>query len=192
LQEQAEKDRVSFHTLITALDGKGRLLLLIVLSLGFGQIPGIAIFFGLLVCYLGLRIALGKSFVWVPKWLRSKKIPSYFLVKVLHQILSFLKFMKKWSHPRYPWATQGTLAQVINGLMIFFVGLSFTLCPPIPLIGLLAFIAIFFIAIGLLNDDGIYTMAGYFCTLIYFILTCVLLKFFSLSQIIDYLQHLTG
>ena len=190
LQQQAKTERVSFHDLLTALNGRGRLLLLIVLSLGFGQIPGIALLFGIFVSYLGLRIALKKSFVWIPKWLRSKKIPSYFLIKVIQQILGFLKFMKKWSHPRYEWATQGTVARVITGLMIFFVGLSFTICPPLPLTGIVAFIAMFFISIGLLNDDGIYIGIGYFFTIFYFLLALVLLKYCSLSQLIDYMKCL--
>jgi hypothetical protein len=186
LLEKAKKGSVSVHALLTALGGRGRILLLIFLSLGFGQIPGVAIFLGLFIGYLGLRIAMGRSAVWMPKRFLYKKIPSYFLIKVIQQILRLLKFMKKWSHPRYVWATQKTSTRVINGLMISFVGLSFALAPPVPLAGFIAFIAIFSISIGLLNDDGMYIMAGYFFAIFYFVLTFFLLKFCSLTQMVDW------
>jgi hypothetical protein len=188
LLEKAKKGRVSVHTLLTVLSGKGRVLLLIFLSLCFGQIPGIAIFFGVIVCYLGLRIALGKSFVWVPQYILNKKIPSYALIKATRQILPLLKFMRKWSYPRYAWATHGTSMRVVNGLMISFVGLSFALSPPVPLASFIAFFAIFSISIGLLNDDGIYIMIGHFFAIFYFVLTFLLLKFCSLSQMIDLIK----
>ena len=185
---KAKKERVSIHALQTALDGKGGVLLLILLSLGFGQIPGIAIFLGLFIGYLGVRIAMGRSFIWLPKWVLRKKIPSYFFLKVVQQILRLLKFMKKWSTPRYAWATQLHSTRVINGLTISLVGLSFALSPPVPLAGFVAFIAIFSIAIGLLNEDEIYIIIGYFCALFYFVLTFFLLKFFSVSQMIDWIK----
>jgi hypothetical protein len=192
LLERAKKERVSVHRLLTLLEGRGRILLLVFLSLGFGQIPGVAFFLGLFISYLGLRIALGRKFIWMPKRLLHKKIPSYFLIKVIRQILHFLKFMKKWSYPRYLWFTQKTLTRVINGLMISVVGLSFALMPPIPLTGLLAFIAIFTISIGLLNDDGIYIVVGYFCAGFYFVFACFLLKYFSLSQVAGWIKDLSS
>jgi hypothetical protein len=188
LLEKAKKERVSVHTLLTVLDGKGRVLLLTFLSLGFGQIPGISIFLGLFISYLGLRIAMGRSFVWMPKRLLHMKIPSYFLNKVLRQILHLLKFLKKWSYSRYVWATERSSTRVTNGLMISFVGLSFALSPPVPLAGFIAFIAIFSISIGLLNDDGIYIIVGYICAIFYFALTLFLLKFCSLSQMVDWIH----
>lgn len=151
-----------------------------------------AIFFGLLVCYLGIRVAFGYNWVWVPKSILNKKIPSYLLIKVIDQILRFLKFLKKWSYPRYEWLTQRTSIRLINGLMIFFIGLSFALCPPIPLTGLFAYIAIFFISIGLLNDDGIYIAFGYFFTILYSALALALFKCFSIIQIIAYIKNLLG
>ncbi len=189
LLKKTKKERLSVHRLLTVLDGKGRILLLIFLSLSFGQIPGTAIFFGPLIGYLGLRIAINRSFIWMPKQLLHKKIPSYFLIKVIHQSLSLLKYMKKLSHPRYVWITQRPSIRVINGLMISFVGLSFALSPPIPLTGFIASIAIFSISIGILNNDGIYILAGYSCAVFYFFLTAFLLKFCSLSQMIDWVKQ---
>ncbi len=190
LLEKSKKERVSVLTLLTALSGKGRILLLIFLSLSFGQIPGISIFFGVIVCYLGLRIALGSKFIWLPQCLLNKKIPSYVLIRSIRQILHLLKFMSKWSSPRYAWASHNNVTRVISGLTISFIGLAFALSPPVPLAGFLAFFAIFSISIGLLNDDGIYMIAGHIFAIVYFVLTFFLWKYCSLSQLIDLIKSI--
>jgi hypothetical protein len=190
LLRKAKKERVSIHSLVTILDGRGRILLLIFLSLGFGQIPGVAIFLGLFISYLGLRIALGEKLVLVPKQFLHKKIPSYFLIKVIHQIIGLLNLIKRRSHPRYVWMTQNTLTRVINGSIISLVGLSFALTPPVPLAGFIAFIAIFSISIGILNDDEIYILMGYLFSVFYFVVAFLLFKYFSIIQMIGWIKHL--
>ncbi len=185
LLKKAKAGPLSLKTFLTTLSGKGKVLLLIFISLGFSQIPGIAIFFGLLICYLGLRIAMTRSFIWMPKALLNKKIPSYLLIKVINQILYFLKFMRRWSRPRYVWMMQNPALHVTTGLMIALVGLSIALCPPLPVVGILSFVAIFLTTIGLLNDDGIYIIAGYVSTILYFITVVVLLKYLSFGKLLE-------
>ena len=79
LLKKAKQKPVSVKVLLTTLSGKGKIFLLIVLSLGFAQIPGIAIFFGAFIAYLGIRIAMGRDSIWLPKFLLKKKIPFGFL-----------------------------------------------------------------------------------------------------------------
>ncbi len=192
LLKKAKARRVSLRTMLTILSGKGKVLLIIFLSLGFGQIPGISIILGLVIASLGVRIAFGSSSIWMPKFLLNKKIPSYFLTKVIQQILKFLKFMKRWSHPRYIWATQHPVARVMNGIVIALAGLSFAICPPIPFTSLTACLGIFAIGIGLLNDDGIYILIGYICSIIYFVTVFYCLKFFSITQLVEWIQCLSN
>ena len=60
LLKEAKRGPISVHRFLTILSGWGKVLLLIFLSLGFAQIPGIAIVLGFFICYLGLRVAVGK------------------------------------------------------------------------------------------------------------------------------------
>lgn len=178
LREQAKKESISIHTFLTAISGRGKVLLLIFLSLGFAQIPGIAIILGLFISYLGIQIALGKNFIWIPKYIRHKMIASFFLIKVINQILKILKFMKRWSQSRYERITKKPSTRVMNGIMIALVGLCLALAPPIPLTGLIASVAVILIAIGLLNNDGVYLVLGYICAICYMVMTQSLLQFF--------------
>lgn len=190
--DKAKQGPVSLKTFLTALGGRGKLLLLIFLSLGFGQIPGSALILGPVIIYLGVRLSIKKSAIWMPKSFLKKKIPSYFLVKVIKQILRFLKFMKHWSCPRYVWATQHRITRILNGWMIACVGLSLTISPPVPLTGFVAFAAIFLIAIGMLNDDGVYIMLGYICTLAYLVLAFFLLKYMSVTDMIHWVRQIAS
>lgn len=166
------------------------MFLLLLLSLGFAQIPGIALGLGAFIFYLGIRVSLGGNSVWIPNFLSQKKLPPYFLTKIIEQTLKLLKLMKRWSHPRYQWTTQKSVTRRINGIMIAIVGLCLTLCPPVPLTGTLASLAIFLIVIGLLNEDGVYIILGYVFSLAYLITTLFLMKHCSLSQIFGWIKNL--
>ncbi len=131
LLEDAKKEPISIHSFLTILSGKGKVLLLIVFSLGFAQIPGIAIILGFFISYLGMRIAVGNHFIWMPKFLRHKKIDSYFLIKIINPMLQMLNFMKRWSTPRYEEIMQKSAIRVSNGMMIALVGLCLATSPPV-------------------------------------------------------------
>ncbi len=145
---------------------------------------------GPLIIYFGLRIAIAKNFIWIPKRFLSKNIPSYFLVKIINRFLSLLKFTKRWSRPRYEWSARHETTRVVNGIIIALIGLAFTLCPPVPFTSLIAFLSICLIAIGMMNDDGIYIIAGYVCSCLYFIVTIFLFNYCSLRQMIGWTKCL--
>lgn len=185
LLKEAQKGPLSIRTFLTALSGRGKMLLLIVLCLPFGQVPVIALPFGLVIGYLGMRIAFSSSHIWLPKKLLEKKIPSFVLERMLSQVLRLLNTMKRWTHPRYVWITKHPIMHKLNGIMIALVGISLAISPSIPFSSLIAFIAIFFIAIGLLNDDAVYIILGYFFAIFYFFGILGILTFFPLSKVIE-------
>jgi hypothetical protein len=188
--KKGKEHPVSVKKFLSALSGKGKLLFLIFFVLPFSQIFGAALFFGPLICYLGLRIAFNKKSIWLPEFAQKKKIPFWLLKTSVKQILFGLKILNKWSRPRYFWATHPLVTNRLNGVMIAIVGISLALCPPVPLTGMIAFAAILFIGIGLLNDDGIYLILGYVFTLSYFVFSIFLLKVFSLRGLIDFVVNL--
>ena len=188
LQEKNRKGSVSVKTILTILSGRGKTLLLIFIALFFSQIPIITFPFGLFIIYLGVRIAFPRKKIWLPKKFLKKKVPSTFLKKMLHQLLYFFKIIKRWTHPRYLWATQHVVMRRLNGIMIALVGVFLVLSPPIPMSGLVAFAALLFMGVGLLNDDAIYLIIGYGFTLFYISCVVLALHFFSLGKIIDFFK----
>lgn len=188
LLKEAKRGPISIDRFLTILSGRGKILLLAFLSLGFTGVPAIGGFIGFFICYLGIRIAMKKRSIWLPNFLRRRKLIPSFLIRTIEQILKVLKFIKHWSHPRYEWATQKSSTRIINGLVISVVGLCLAVCPPIPMTGWIACLAILFISIGLLNDDGIYIILGYIAALFYLITTLLLLNYCSLTQICEWVK----
>lgn len=175
LQQEAKSGLLSIAQILHILSGKGRSLILILLSIPFCQpiqIPGLSTPFGLIIAFIGLRIVFGKR-IWLPKKLLAKKVPSLTFKKITNKTLSLVKKIKSWTHPRLIWMCHSSYMEKANGLIIFILGIFFALPLPIPLSNLTAAWSIFLIAFGMLEDDGAFVLIGYlvaFLTIAFFLL----------------------
>lgn len=150
------------------LSGKGRSLIIIFLSLPFCQpiqIPGLSTPFGIVIAFIGLRMAFGKR-VWLPKRVLLKTISSTIIQKITKKSLRLINKMKHFIHPRLNWLCEHRAMKIINGLLIFFLGLFLAFPLPVPLTNLAAGWSIFLVSLGLLESDGIFVIAGYLVSLI--------------------------
>ncbi len=168
LQKEAEAAPLSIKDILHILAGRGRPLILIVLCFPFClplQIPGLSTPFGLAIAFIGLRMSFGKE-MWLPKTLLAKKIKKSTLKKITEKILSILKKMRRWIRPRLDWLCHSSVMHILNGIIIFLLGIVLALPLPIPLSNLVAAWSIFFIALGILEDDGVFVLIGYLITLL--------------------------
>src|SRR6185436_3485018 len=162
-----EHPTISYRTILNILSGKGRLLLLMILSLPFclPLFPGMSVPFGLIIAFIGIRIAFGKT-VWLPSRILSKKIKSSSLKAVVNKTLRILKKMERWTHPRFRWMSTHPIMRVINGIILSLLGLALALPIPIPLSNIPAAWGCFVLSFGIIEDDGVFILLGY---LIFFI-----------------------
>lgn len=168
LQEKGQSQDLSLGDILDILAGKGRPILLILLTLPFClpiQIPGFSTPFGILIAWMGLRIILGKK-IWIPKKLASRKIPSHIVEKITQKTLLFIKKVKPWIHPRLTSLCHFPLFKKVNGLLVLFLGFLLSLPLPIPFSNLVAAWPILFIGLGALEDDGVFILIGYFLSLV--------------------------
>lgn len=181
LEEKAQERYLSVKTILQVLSGKGRPLLLIFLSVPFCQpfqIPGLSIFFGLMIAFIGIRIAFGKR-LWIPQSFLSKKISSKTVGKITRKSLRLIDKMKRWVHPRLDWMCYHPCMPLMNGLLLCLLGLLLALPLPIPFTNLLTAWALFFLSLGLLEDDGLVVLFGYalsFLNILFFISLWVTIK----------------
>lgn len=178
LMERTEKyPSLSVKEIIEVLSGKGRALLLIFLSLPFCQpiqIPGVSILFGIVIAIMGLRIAFGKH-VWLPQGILTKTIHSAEIHKVIQKCIQLMKSMKRFVHPRMCWLSAHGTMQIFNGLLIFILGIFLALPFPIPFTNLAAGWSILLLNLGMLEDDGVFVLLGYFASLLTFIFFVIIL-----------------
>lgn len=163
LQKKSSNSSISIKEIINTLEGRWQALLLLFLSIPFCQplqIPGFSTPFGLLIAFIGLKIAFGK-YAWLPEKIIAKEISASTVQKITDHLLWLLKKMHTWIYPRLTWMYQYQVMQVLNGLTIFFLGILLALPLPIPFSNLMAAWPIFFIGLGLLEDDGACIIIGY-------------------------------
>lgn len=176
MHQKAEHSSITLGEILTILPGKGRSIVLILLCLPFIQplqIPGLSTPFGLLIAFIGLRIAFGMH-VWFPKRLLDKKISSHRVRQISHGAIKLVHKMKRWIHPRLELFCKSPYAHFVHGLFIFALGIFLSSPIPIPLSNFAPAWSIIFIALGILEDDGVFILLGYTLALVsmtYIILT---------------------
>ena len=181
LQQQAKDAPLSIAEILRILSGKGRSLILILLSIPFCQpiqIPGLSTPFGVAIAFIGLRIVFGKR-IWLPKKLLAKKVPSLTFEKITDKTLALVRKIKSWIHPRLIWMCHSPCMEKGNGLIIFILGIFLALPLPIPLSNLIAAWSIFLVALGMLEDDGVIVLIGYLLfllTVMFFLLMGLTVK----------------
>lgn len=182
LQEKGKNSSISIGEILNILSEKGQSLIILFLSLPFCQplqIPGLSTPFGLAIAFIGLKMAFGK-YVWLPKAILAKSVTPNTLQKMTEKILWLLKKMRGWIHPRLAWLCYSPAAHIINGLLISILGILLALPLPTPFSNLMAAWSILFIGLGLLKDDGVFILIGYFASLFtlgYFTAMIFLIKF---------------
>ncbi|MDP1608463.1 MAG: exopolysaccharide biosynthesis protein [Chlamydiales bacterium] len=168
LRRKAKISPLSVAEILSLLSGKGRSLILIVLSIPFCQpiqIPGLSIPFGLAIAFIGLRIVFGKR-IWLPKKLLAKKVSSSTFEKITDKTLILVRKLKSWIHPRLIGMCHSSFMEKVNGLIIFILGILLAFPLPIPLSNLTAAWSIFLVALGMLEDDGVFILIGYLVSLL--------------------------
>jgi hypothetical protein len=181
LQQAGKHKSLSIAEILQVLPGKGRPLILILLSLPFCQpiqIPGLSIPFGLAIAFIGFRMSFEKS-LWLPDSLLNKQIPHDTLSTITEKVLSFIKKMKRWVHPRLLWLSSSSFMEKANGLVICLLGLCLALPLPIPLTNIITAWSILLIAFGILEKDGLFILLGYLLsllTLAFFLIIAISLK----------------
>lgn len=168
LKETAEEQpTISYRAILHTLSGKGRLLLVMILSLPFclPLLPGMSIPFGLIIAFIGIRSAFGKN-VWLPSRLLSKKMKSSSLKKIANKTLRILKKMEGWAHPRLDWMSVHPVMRILNGITLFLLGIALALPIPIPFSNMPAAWGSFVLAFGIIEDDGVFILLGYLIFLV--------------------------
>lgn len=175
LEKSQKSPSLTITEILKILSGKGRSLILIFLSLPFCQpiqIPGFSTPFGIVIAFIGLRIAFGKH-LWLPKRLLLKTISSTTIQKIAQKFLHMIQKFRKFIRPRLIWLCKHRALQIPNGLLLFLLGIFLALPLPIPLTNFAAGLSIFLVSLGLLEDDGFFVLIGYLAsllTLMFFIL----------------------
>jgi hypothetical protein len=166
---------VTLREVIYTLRGRAYLLLIILLVLPFIQpvpLPGLSTPIGLAIMLIALRLSLGQR-PWLPKKIQRVSLPAGFFGKLMTFTERLIRLLEKVLRPRWAWLTDTALLNQTHAIVMLISAAILLLPLPIPFSNVLPAWAIFLVACGLLERDGLFVCLGYVGFLVgaaYFIL----------------------
>ncbi|MBM3244550.1 MAG: exopolysaccharide biosynthesis protein [Candidatus Omnitrophica bacterium] len=143
----------------------GLLLLTVFLTIPFiipVSIPGVSTVFGAAILLIGVSRFLGRTF-WLPKKIEQRVLPTEKLRAGLDQGLKILQKLERLTRPRrmQKMTSQGLIG-TLNTLSLI-VGAVLLMAPFgfVPFSNTLPGLALLFLAIGLLQRDGLFIFLGH-------------------------------
>ena len=134
--------------------------------------PGVSTVFGLLIILIGVGVTANRL-PWLPARLLDRKIAAGPLSKALEQGARLVAKFERLLHPRWAVLARGAAIGRFNGVMLVFAGVL--LMAPfglVPFSNTLPGLAILCLALGMLEQDGLFVFLGYLltvATVVYFV-----------------------
>jgi len=164
LANDTSRERISIRDLIDALGDRALAALMFVFALPnvIPTPPGTSSVLGAPLIFLTAQLALGRQ-PWLPDFICKRSISFYDFRTLVRRIAPWLARAEKLLRPRATGLTAPPMEYVV-GLVCFM--LSILLALPIPLGNIPPALAICFMALGILEQDGWWIVAGLLTTVI--------------------------
>ena len=161
LLHEADGHTVTVERIEEILKGRGVAMLILLLSAPFiVPAPGLSTPFGIGICLLGLRIAVGGRSA-LPRFIREKEVKFAALERVVNCIVAVVSKLEKRIRPRMRFMRDHPRMVNLIGVGIISSGFVLSLPLPIPLSNLFPALSIMCLAAGLMERDGLLVLWGY-------------------------------
>lgn len=164
-------DRVTVSDMLEAMKGRafGMAALAFALPVCFPMPPGVPTVAGVGLSLVAMQMALGNEKLWLPKWLREKSIRRDKLQAAVLKMMPKLRQFEMAAKPRLLPLT-GQIGQRLFGLALLVLAVMLIL--PIPIFGNMPLgFAAAILALGLIERDGYFVLAGLMATVIAIVIT---------------------
>jgi hypothetical protein len=165
LAARAAGQPLALRQVVEHLHFRGLPVLVVLLCVPFllpVSVPGLSLPFGLGIALCGLRLALGHE-LWMPDFILRREIPPRALVKMVRGLSSIYRRVEKLVRPRMHFLQRWPGMMRFLGVMIMIGGilLSLPVPPPFPFTNTIPALAVMFMALGLMERDGVCILIGY-------------------------------
>lgn len=147
--------------IVDTVEDKGFGILFLVLSLPSAlpvPAPGYSTPFGIVIVILALQMLWGRHILWIPQRLRRIRLKKKVADKVVERGTVTIRWLEKFIRPRHQWVSS-TLGLRVLSIVIICMGALMIL--PIPLTNTAPAMVIFFIGLGLAEDDGVLAVGAF-------------------------------
>jgi hypothetical protein len=152
--------RISLGDLVGALGDRGYAILMLVFALpnlAPVTVPGLSAVFGLPLAAIALQMALGRPRPWLPRWLLERAIARADFGRLVAPCLPYLRRTERLMRPRWSELASRPAERPI-GLVCLVLALLLSL--PIPFTNVARAVPLCLLALGILERDGIWILAG--------------------------------
>jgi hypothetical protein len=161
LLEEANGRAITVAEIEHILRGRGVAMLILLLSAPFLiPAPGLSVPFGIAICVLGLRIAIGGPSA-LPKFILRHEVKYKTLKAVITRVSRVVEKLEKHIRPRMRFLQEHPRMVNLIGAAIISSGLILSLPLPIPFSNAFPAVSIMCLAAGFMERDGLLVLWGH-------------------------------
>lgn len=155
-----ERGSLSLGEVIATMGPAGMAFAILVLALpALTPVPGpIGLIFGAALAVVAAQIAIGRTSVWLPEFLKHRRLSSKMLELIVKHTAPHVYRVERFVRVDRMKFLTGQSAQILVGLPVLMMAVAIAL--PIPLGNFLPVISLVVLAIGLMEKDGLITLVG--------------------------------
>jgi hypothetical protein len=153
---------VTLGEIILLMHQRAYSFLLLIIALPFCTpvpLPGLSTPFGIVIAFIGLRIACGMR-PWLPDRMLRIRLPAKWLPKVFRAVQKPVRWIERFLRPNMSGFVESPLPRRLHGVMICVCGLLLLLPLPIPFTNMIPAVSIALLACAMLESDGRFSIAG--------------------------------
>jgi len=161
---------LTLNQLLLRTEGRGLYLVMILLSVPFCTpipLPGLSTVVGAVIMLLAIRLALGLP-PHLPRFMGEKPLPPGLKRTVLGGSVKMLRWIERFARPRKTQWLGWPAARVGNAVLLMGMAalLALPIPPVIPFSNFLPGVAIFLVAVSMMEEDGLMIWVGYAASII--------------------------
>lgn len=176
--EETRGERISLAEILVLAGERTFGILFVLLALPSAlplPAPGYSIPFGIVMFLLALQLVAGRRRPWVPERWQTRSFDTPSVQRVLTAGLPWLRRLEGIARPRFTFVCRSAPGRIVIGIAISLMSVSMMI--PIPGTNTLPAMGIFVTGFGLLEDDGIISVAGLVLCVGGLLLTSLILVF---------------
>ena len=153
-----DSERITLQEVLDGVKSRARATLLILFALPnlLPGIPGTSAITGLPLVVLAMQMLLGSG-VWLPGFIARRSFLRSDLIGAVLRVQPYLQRVERVLRPRLTYLASAQLQRIVGAICL---GLAVLIMLPIPLANFLPAVAIILIGLGMLEDDGLFMLAG--------------------------------
>jgi hypothetical protein len=167
---EAHEGRVSIGSILETIGCRsfGPVLLfaaLVMMAPVIGDIPGVPVMAGSLICLVAAQLLFGRDHVWLPGWLLRRSASREKVEGAVRKLRKPARFVDRFLRHRLESLTQGRMAQLILAVSLL-ISAATPLMELVPFSANLAGAALTAFGLALIAKDGVFALVAYAFTAI--------------------------